>query len=96
MRVMSAALILPLLAGSAAAETAPALSAQAAIIEHDQSLLRGPEQPTHCRDRIEVVRDEDAMPRLNRDNARPDDPEVLMFYAVQRRATARPGPRAES
>ena len=40
--------------------------------------------PAECRDRIATVRAERGLPLLDRRNAKPDDADVLLFYAVDR------------
>ena len=91
MRIALPLLILTL-ATSAAAQQAPALD-RAPLID-DQAAPRGapmfdhaPLQQTDgvpvCRDRIQAIRDERGLPRLDRDNAKPDEP--LLIAAVDQR-----------
>jgi len=79
MRLLHAALILPFLAGSAAAAPSTTPSEQAPSAQGEQ-----PTDHRACRDRIETVRAERGLPRLQRDSARPREAEALMFYAVDR------------
>ena len=79
MRLLHAALLLPFLAVSADAE--PLSSPQ---VEHQRDAPAEHSAAEQCRDRIEMVRAERGLPRLQRENARPHEVEALMFYAVDR------------
>ena len=82
MRVIVPLIALLLATGAAAPPALPPQQPQARPSIRELQTPPGPSERV-CRDRIQQVRDDRGLPRLDRDNARPD--EGLLIAAVDKR-----------